>query len=313
MSESDSSGEREHRKDLWDKARILLQPIGGVLAALAISMIGILGNNLLTKRHELEAIRQRNDSRLRLYTELQSNREQADSQMRREMFSSVINTFLSNTNTTVSGDRELLNLELLVYNFHETLNLKPLFLHLDRHFSVQPESSEGHLKRLRKLGRETAGRQARVLQTAGVSVSLEPLVFTDVSGKGSRYSAVEELTLDGITRTFYVMCDSVNTNTYELQIELHVVADGESATSRFILTSYDFPSIDNTRLPSEQRCALVMEEFDVETGLAKLELLYFPASYSSLRDKPAMEELIAALVEEKARGKGSADRAKDAL
>ena len=46
------------------------------------------------------------------------------------MFTSIIDTFLKPQ--APSLDVRILNLELLAYNFHESLNLKPLFFDVDR-------------------------------------------------------------------------------------------------------------------------------------------------------------------------------------
>lgn len=37
-------------KDLWDKAAILLAPIGGLLTAFAVAFVGMKGSQLLERR-----------------------------------------------------------------------------------------------------------------------------------------------------------------------------------------------------------------------------------------------------------------------
>jgi len=60
-----------------------------------------------------------------LHPSLISKREEADSALRKDMFVSIIQSFLRADSTSI--DDRLLKLELLAYNFHESLNLKPLF------------------------------------------------------------------------------------------------------------------------------------------------------------------------------------------
>src|SRR5438105_14491840 len=110
-------------KDFWDKVDIVLRPINGILTALAVALLGYYTSSILRQGE----LRQTNE---RVYTELMSSREQAESGLRKDMFISVIQTFLRPE--AVSLESKMLNLEMLAYNFHESLNLKPLFAHMDR-------------------------------------------------------------------------------------------------------------------------------------------------------------------------------------
>ena len=108
-------------KDKWDKFDIVLRPLNGLLTALAVGLLGYYTTSIV--RHQ-----ETRDSNERVYTELMSSREQAESSLRKDMFLSIIQAFLR----PESGGLEakMLNLEMLAYNFHESLNLKPLFAHL---------------------------------------------------------------------------------------------------------------------------------------------------------------------------------------
>ena len=80
------------------------------------------------------------DTNARLYSELTSRREESESALRKDMFTSIITSFLGAGPQTL--EQKLLNLELLIYNFHESLNLKPLFLHLERQVRQSGERRE---------------------------------------------------------------------------------------------------------------------------------------------------------------------------
>src|SRR3990170_2623898 len=110
-------------KDFWDKAAIVLQPVGGLLAALAVAGLGFFGSQFIERR-------QSEETRARFASELISKREEADSALRKDMFVSIIQSFMKLESASV--DDRLLKLELLAYNFHESLNLKPLFLQLEQ-------------------------------------------------------------------------------------------------------------------------------------------------------------------------------------
>src|SRR4051794_29564823 len=98
-------------KDFWDKTDIVLKPVGGLLTALAITYFGYISSGVINRRQEA-------DTRVRLYSELMSRREQSESDLRKDMFKSIIDSFFSPKSATVR-DR-VLNLELLAYNFHES-------------------------------------------------------------------------------------------------------------------------------------------------------------------------------------------------
>jgi len=122
---SDNNIPSQPSKDKWDKTRVILGPLGGLLTAFAVALVGFFGSRVLEQRQTL-------DSNYRLYSELMSKREESESLLRKDMFKSIIESFLKDGSTKNSLDASLLNLELLAYNFHESLNLKPLFIYLER-------------------------------------------------------------------------------------------------------------------------------------------------------------------------------------
>src|SRR6202022_4972978 len=88
---------------------------------------------------------QTSETNARLYSELTSRREESESALRKDMFTSIINSFLKEGPAT--PEQKMLNLELLVYNFHESLNLKPLFLHIEREMKAN-SGNRAYLTRL---------------------------------------------------------------------------------------------------------------------------------------------------------------------
>ena len=68
---------------------------------------------------------------------------------------------------------------------------------------------------------------------------------------------------------------------------------GEPVIDReFTLDFFNFPKIDNTRLTSNQRFALIMESYDEEVGKISMAAVIFPSEYASLSDRPGMKEAI---------------------
>src|SRR5262249_48559919 len=106
---TDKPNAPEKPKDFWDKIGVL----GTVFTAAVIAAIGGVGSCVLDRS-------QARDTNARLYSELMSKREESESNLRKDMFNSNIQAFLKSDSGDI--DSKLLNLELLAYNFHESLD-----------------------------------------------------------------------------------------------------------------------------------------------------------------------------------------------
>jgi len=276
------------QKDWWDKAAIILHPVGGLLAALAVAGLGFFGSQFLEKR-------QSEETRARFYSELISKREEADSALRKDMFMSIIQSFLKPESASI--DDRIVKLELLAYNFHESLNLKPLFVQLatDISRSASPEKRD-QADRLEKVAREVVRKEMVVLE--GVGSSFERNVDFDDVAKSPGGLALDpgRLTLDRIGREFAIVVKKVDAHAKELQVRLEIRTPREGSTevetddAEFWTDYYDFPMIDHTRLSRDQRCAVVIKNFGKAS--ARVGLVYFPGSYASLKEKPYIQEMI---------------------
>ena len=291
-------------RDTWDKADIILKPVGGLLTALAVAILGFWTSSYLRDREAREsALRERMqtaETNARLYSELISKREESESALRKDMFTSIITSFLGTGPTTL--EQKVLNLELLVYNFHESLNLKPLFLHLERQVKESPERAE-YLTRLNRVAEEVTKKQMLVIGEGGTSfdatANLKALSFASPDGRGDSPSIARDLELDGIRRN--VRVELLDSDPENQQIELRVTvrggaSAGETTAAEFWLGHFDFPMIDNIRLPNDQRLAAVLNNFDARHQSADLTIVYFPGKYAGLREKPYYDEVLAKLL-----------------
>lgn len=276
------------RKDFWDKAAIVLHPLGGLLAALAVAGLGFFGSQFLERR-------QSEETRARFYSELISKREEADSALRKDMFMSIIQSFLRPESASI--DDRIVKLELLAYNFHESLNLKPLFVQLagDISRSASPAKAE-YAERLEKVAREVVRKEMVVLEGVGASFDRN-VDFEDVAGTpGGLALEAGPLTLDDVTREFAVVVKGVKIATKELQLRVEVktpregTAELQTDNAEFWVDYFDFPMIDHVRLSRDQRCAVVIRNFGKAS--ARVSLVYFPGSYASLKEKPYIQEMI---------------------
>jgi hypothetical protein len=292
-------------RDVWDKAEIILRPVGGLLTALAVAIVGFWTSSYLRDRESKEsALRERMqtiDTNARLYSELISKREESESALRKDMFKSIIDSFLRTGSSSIED--QVLNLELLVYNFHESLNLKPLFLHVQREV-MRTGDRAGYMARLDRVAGEITKKQMLVLEEGGVrfdtAVDTKTLSFSGGTPDPAPFAA-KDLAVEGVARNFRLEALQADPATQELELRLtiHSPAEGggvDTTATEFWVGYFDFPMIDNTRLSRDQRCAVILNNFDARGGTADLTLVYFPGKYAGLREKPYYDEVVARLL-----------------
>lgn len=279
-------------KDRWDKLQVILQPVGGLLTAAAIALFGFITNKQLDQRQAIE-------TNTRLYSELMSRREESESALRKDMFVSIITSFLTPAATDLSGD--VLNLELLVHNFHESLNLKPLFLELKRRVVRERQRAttpaaiadlDEYSMRLERVAREIVRKQMIVLEGAGRRFDRSIDLAADADGATLEPAT---LTLDSLQTVFGIDVLGVDRVAREVQIALTVETPDpelgrQTKVAKFVVSFFDFPMIDNIRLAAGQRCSVVLNAFSDES--ADLTVVLFPGSYASLQEKPYYNEVI---------------------
>ena len=292
-------------RDAWDKAQIVLQPVGGLLTALAVAILGFWTSSYLRERErrdaELRERMQQSDTNARLYSELTSRREESESALRKDMFTSIINSFLGAGPQTL--EQKLLNLELLVYNFHESLNLKPLFAHIERQIKESPNRKE-YLGRLERVAEEVTKKQMLVIEEGGqkfdATIDTKTLSFLSPDGQGEVPSLARDLVVDGLKRNFKLEALDADKETEQVQLRITVrTQEGQvvdTTSAEFWTGHFDFPMIDNIRLPHDQRLSVVLNNFDPVRGSADVTLAYFPGKYAGLREKPYYDEVLAKLL-----------------
>ena len=259
---------------------IFLPQLGGLMTALSVALVGTSGAYVLNKK-------QNADTRAKVYAELTSQREQADTVMRKDMFAQIIASVLEKDETP---DRTVLNMELLAYNFHESLNLKPLFSYVRRHLDQPPPAKQEYVDRLEKVAQDVIQKQLLVLNDAGKSYDCTIDLKTRQAVPES-----QSLKLGGSERVFTIAVREVDLKTHELKVLLRIMtlSGQETEDVSFTVGPFDFPMIDNTRLSGDQRFAVVLQSFrEGETPSARLTLVYFPGSRASLREKTFSEDIL---------------------
>jgi hypothetical protein len=281
--------EVKKEKDLWDKLQIIFHPLNGLLTAVAVALLGYYTSSVLRSSEE-------QTTKQRIYTELTTSREQADSILRKDMFLSIIETFQRPESSSLEA--KMLNLELLTYNFHDSLNLKPLFAHMSRLIAASSDKTQRdqYKVRLNQIGRDIATRQLVLLEQVGEKFS-RSIDFEKLKIEGWLELAPEKLKLASgnieIEREFALSILGVNPETREIRVEMGVRTPQDSSAMqlrKFQIGAFDFPMIDNTRLSKDQRAAVVITQSG-ETS-AEITLVYFPGSYASLKEKVSSDEVI---------------------
>jgi len=277
--------DEKKEKDFWDKVDIVLRPINGLLTALAVALLGYYTTSILRQSE----VRETNQ---RVYTELMSGREQAESALRKDMFLSIMQIFLRPEGAGVES--KMLNLEMLAYNFSESLNLKPLFSHMERQINTSAGSEKvGYKERLNQVAKEVTNRQMVLLEQVGRKFSRTVDFEKLRTSPGGLELDPEKLVLSNIDREFMLSVLRYDPEQRELTMELGVRTPRESSNVQrrtFTVGFYDFPMIDNTRLSGDQRAGVVLNQ--INEGGADLTLVYFPGSYASLKEKVSYDEVV---------------------
>jgi hypothetical protein len=276
-------------KDLWDKIGIMLNPMGGLLTALAVTFVGIKASRVLDQRQSV-------DTNARLYSELMSRREEAETNLRKDMLVSIVNSFLEPAKKD-DLDAKVLNLELLAYNFHDSLDLRALFLDLQRRIArLSDPGRHDYLERINRVAREITAKQIFSLEGYGKSFR-RTAHFDELKAAGRAGIALEPetVTLRGLSCQINIRVLRVDLARQQLTLRLEVKAPErhpELADTRatFDVGFFDFPMIDNTRLANGLRCAVTLSNFSSAT--ADLTIVCFPGEYASLKDRPYYDEVI---------------------
>jgi hypothetical protein len=159
--EKEAPKERKQRRHWIEVSQVVAMP-------LVTLVVGYVLNSSLSTT-------QTRDSNLRLYADMMGRREEADSALRKDMFKSILDTFVAQSpGAKADPEAQVLNLELLAYNFHESLDLGPLFKHVQRQLTAattaagKPDPKDQSLLwRLERVAEEVKERQLAAIAESG--------------------------------------------------------------------------------------------------------------------------------------------------
>jgi len=291
------------KKDIWEKADIILRPFGALITALTIAFVSYAASDYLSKNQEKEA-------RTKLYTELMSKREESESALRKDMFNSIMSNILKDK-VSASLDEKILQLELLTYNFHESLNLMPLFEFLNRCNNEEnrdPALRQAYKYRLIKMSKATISKQISTLEAVSKPITLtyEDTLFSYKNSREYKTDEAYRVRIDDLyeqnstalngTEPFCTFSDSVfngiaydslqqvvrikildyDTNHTSVKVRLIIqsiypgknMAPEMPRQTEFMVNYFEFPMIDNTRLQNDMRLAVVLNSMVSEDRLS---------------------------------------------
>jgi hypothetical protein len=286
-----------------------------LLGAVAIIFVALAANGFQDKMNRLNL---QNQDRMTGLT-LQSQREQAESQLRAAMFSSLIQPFVgAEKGSPIPVDREELLAQLLVLNFNEDFESKPLMERVDARLAVEPvpkwqivSTAEGPREALRAIARRVADRQISSLswdwknttsseqhgcevywlnltsQPATAKAPAMPGSCTLALGLGELISIASP---DAKSKLEMVAHNLDATNqTVSVSVQAQVVGEDERHEApiayRFTLTWFDLPLTDNTILPNGARFAVNLRAF-YDPKTVALRVIWFPPGYFTVRERP---------------------------
>jgi hypothetical protein len=283
--------------------------------------------------------RQQIDNNIRLYAEMMGRREEADSNLRKDMFNSILTTFMSKDPSTKISDEEqirqqILSLELLAYNFHESLDIGPLFKDVERRIPASARGPDQELqRRLESVALQVIEHQLTALSDVGTVERGDALTekikdfqahvmfgmraISNPKIKSGEGTATLCMSMEAVDRSrhyrqFKLELIGHNVDAREVQVRLYVsqiltqeecqrpdldLEARREVDTNFYVGLFDFPMIDNTRLSGSERSAVSLTALN--PNVVSLTLAYFPASRASLKDKPYYDEVIRDLVRDR--------------
>jgi hypothetical protein len=257
-----------------------------------------------TKREQVE-------QKFQLYTNLLTKREADDTAVRLGLFDKVIGSYWNPKTSDLQS--KLVQLELLALNFHDSLNLNPLFWELYR--SIDQSSTRKRrvelLDQLDRVARDVKVRQAALLEVGGFrqeSITVDLSAVEDASAKPGTKAIWNAVTTPPVKAPRINDSGDMSTQKeceFSLSVPKHhpkarrvwvdLKAPGCMTKSLgFWVDLYDFPLATFSRISPSARVAVILNQYEEgpKAKYARLELLYFPSSRSAAKDKPYVEDLL---------------------
>lgn len=294
-----------------------IKAIGMPLVTLLVTLVGGYYFTELAKDREAR------ESDERLYAQLLTQREQSDALIRKDMFGVVIKEFLKNAgdrkpnNSLEDWSDKVLQLELLAYNFNQSLDLGPLFKDLARKLGDAPGLSREQCAELKKRLDRTASdliiKQVNSLARRGFAKGAwAPLAdweqrfgtpFIEETLPKSRLVPSSASAPVGAKEQVHFSVEIVGVDFQRQEVEIRLRVNFPSPSDRdvdrhFWVGQYDFPMLDNTELSSGLRASVVITEFFAPAekpssdSFVKFNLVVFPGASASFKERQDYDDVL---------------------
>jgi hypothetical protein len=287
------------------KPRILdwLEVLAKLVGASAVVLVALFANTLQSRLTGVS---------------IQSQREQAESQLRANMFNSLISPIAGpqTGDKPMPVDRELILTELLALNFNENFEMKPLMEDAIRRIAsekrVNAKDGEDPREPLWSIARRIAERQKASIGREWSASDAVPagcqVYYLNLDARTERHG--EPVSAGADCQVSAAFGDIINLKAPDGNYTLRMVAvhpNWEDQTIKvstqpflskqanpkptdtqynFILTWLDLPLTDNTLLPDGNRYATYMRSFYNDFQTVSVTIMWFPKGYFTPRERP---------------------------
>ncbi len=258
-------------KDRWEKFDIIIRGASVVLISGAITFYGIYSE----QKQFITAERNRKSQ---ILVETMNNREASAADMRAQMFKTLMEHYFKNGNGSGKHDNktQVSILELIGLNFQDHIYLKPLFENLDS--ELEGEGDHKARDMLRRASKNIVRNEVSKIKGSNGEVFNADLSVTS----SVTFKSVVTLTL------------------LKVEEDHIVVSSDRKDSDGFIVTYFDTPFMDNTRL-NELTYSVLLLKTDKKNQTAKIKVVFFPENFYSPSDNLHFDRLIGEYLKEDVR------------
>lgn len=301
-----ASAPAEAKRSGADTGKWVLQTLAMPIALVALPLLYQWKAGEMTRAANAESQRREAaEQQFRLYTDLMSKREEADTAVRRGLFDKLVGSYLDPR----PGDpgRRLVALELLSLNFHDSLNLSPLFWDLDREINSEPNKPRSRELRsqLDRIARQLKSRQSSMLEIDGWRGSWDidlAFVSPGQAPQSKTFATARSVAEEGAAAAAGAVAPQFTVTVLQHDPEhrrlfVKIDSSAQEHPLSFWLDPYDFPLTNFSRTSRTERIAVMLNDYrwNGGEGTASIVLLYFPSSRSGAKDRPYIDDLVARL------------------
>ncbi len=254
-------GGKKKTRDFWD----LLDVSGRFFSTIVLAVIALVVNSSI---HNATQANQTNQ----LFAQIQSQREMADSQLRAQMFDSIIGKYFDGP-IGKDPEMQLKLLTLLASNFHEFFDSKPLF---EMFQAGSPEISA----ELKSFFLKIANRQELMVgagRLGTTTLNLGEEKYVEIHGTNHNHwyrVTVTDIQPDGV------------------RIRVNDPKQEHFDEISFGVSYLDLPLIDNTPLDFGHYLSVTLKDVSVENKTAELKVFEFTGEDRLVsRYRPALGQL----------------------